>query len=171
MAAFFRHLRIGSNSKHSNIVQNNEYHMLINNSDWTIPEEKIEHIYRIGNLDFKTALSVKTHEETISFQEEFQTIPLINPTTIQKYLTKGYRHLNFGLIQIAVKPLVHLEVDAPIFMALRDKRLKKYKTSLLAMIQTNVCNGPIYFNCAPRFSIDMTHLHILNSMVLIFRRR
>ena len=68
MAAFFRHLRIGSNSKHSNIVPNNECHMPINNSDWTIPEEKIEHIYRIGILDFKTALSVKTQEETISIQ-------------------------------------------------------------------------------------------------------
>ena len=67
MAAFLRQLKIGSNSKQENVVQSHEYHMPINNSDWTIPEERIEHIYRIGPLDFKTALSVKTHEETISF--------------------------------------------------------------------------------------------------------
>ena len=34
------------------------------------------------------------------------------------------------------------------------------------MIQTNVCNGPIYFNCGPEFSIDMIDPHVLYSMVL-----
>ena len=102
MAAFFRHLMVGSISKHSNIVQSNEYHLPM-----TILEEKIEHMYRIGALDFKTALSVKIHEETISIREEFQTIPFLNHSTIQKYLSKGYRYLHFGLIQVAIKPLLH----------------------------------------------------------------
>ena len=41
-------------------------------------------------------------------------------------------------------------------MALRDKRLTKYKSSLLATINTNVHNIPIFFNCYPAFCIDFT---------------
>ena len=36
------------------------------------------------------------------------------------------------------------------------KRLRHYKSSLLAMIQTNVCKGPIFFNCYPNFMVDLT---------------
>ena len=41
-------------------------------------------------------------------------------------------------------------------MALRDKRLKKYKLFLLAMINTSIDNGPIFFNCYPDFYVDLT---------------
>ena len=41
-------------------------------------------------------------------------------------------------------------------MAFRDKRLKKYKLSLLAMINTNIHNGPIIFNCYPDFYVDLS---------------
>ena len=41
-------------------------------------------------------------------------------------------------------------------MALRDKRFKKYKYSLLAVIQINFCKGPIFFNCYPDFTVDLT---------------
>ena len=46
------------------------------------------------------------------------------------------------MVQIALKPLTRLGLDCPIFMALRDNRLIRYKDSLLAMIQTNICSGP-----------------------------
>lgn len=51
-------------------------------------------------------------------------------------------------------------------MALRDKRLKRYKPSVLAMIQTNICNGPIYFNCMPNFFVSLTDPLIMNSLIL-----
>ena len=41
-------------------------------------------------------------------------------------------------------------------MALRDKCLKKYKSSLFAIIQTNVCKGPIFFNYCSNFAVDLT---------------
>ena len=43
-----------------------------------------------------------------------------------------------------------------IYMALRDKGLRKYKSSLLAVIQTNICKGPIFFNCYHDFMVDLT---------------
>ena len=41
-------------------------------------------------------------------------------------------------------------------MALRDKRLKKYKSSLLATFNTNIHKRPIFFNCYRDFCIDFT---------------
>ena len=55
-----------------------------------------------------------------------------------------------GLVQVAIKPLLKKGISAPIYMALRDKRLKKYKSSVLAIIQTNIYKGPIFFNCYDR---------------------
>ncbi|KAI5658800.1 hypothetical protein M9H77_27593 [Catharanthus roseus] len=167
MANFVRKMFSSSSHPHSrHIIHSKEEHIQYNFNDWTIPEEQIETIYKIGTFDFKTAFSVKTHEETMNIQEKFQTTPLLSKTSLNKYLEKGFRYIHYGLIQVAVKPLVHIGVDAPIYLALRDKRLKRYKPSLLAMIQTNICNGPIYFNCAPNYSVSLTDPLIMNSLVL-----
>ncbi|KAI5677859.1 hypothetical protein M9H77_08809 [Catharanthus roseus] len=156
----------GSSLDSKRIVQSEEEHIQCNFNDWTIPEEHIETIYKVGTFDFKTAFSVKTHEETMNIQEKFQTISLLSKASLSKYAEKGFRYIHYGLIQVAVKPLVHIGVDARIYLALRDKRLKRYKPSLLAMIQTNICNGPIYFNCAPNYSVSLTDPLIMNSLVL-----
>ena len=70
------------------------------------------------------------------------------------------------MVQIALKPLTRLGLDCPIFMALRDNRLIRYKDSLLAMIQTNICNGPIYFNCCSNYSVDLNDHWIMDTLVL-----
>ena len=59
-------------------------------------------------------------------------------------------------MQVTIKPLLKTGVNAPIHLALRDKRLRHYKSSLLVVIQTNVCKGPIFFNCYPNFMVDLT---------------
>ena len=74
--------------------------------------------------------------------------------------------IHFGMVQIALKPLTRLGLDCPIFMALRDSTLIRYKDSLLAMIQTNICNGPIYFNCCPNYSVDLNDPWIMDTLVL-----
>ncbi|KAI5663556.1 hypothetical protein M9H77_22879 [Catharanthus roseus] len=166
IANLMRRMFSSGSSLDSHIIQSKEEQISYNFNDWTIPEEQIETIYKVGTFDFKTAFSVKTHEETMNIQEKFQTIPLLSKVSLQKYAEKCFRYIHYGLIQVAVKPLVHLGVDAPIYLALRDKRLKRYKSSLLAMIQTNICNGPIYFNCAPNYSVSLTDPLIMNSLVL-----
>jgi len=64
--------------------------------------------------------------------------------------------MHIGLVQVAIKPLLKTGVNAPIYLALHDKRLRHYKSSLLAVIQTSVCKGPIFFNCYPNFMVDLT---------------
>ncbi|KAK9734444.1 hypothetical protein RND81_04G140200 [Saponaria officinalis] len=51
-------------------------------------------------------------------------------------------------------------------MALRDNRLKTYKDSLLVVVQTNVCNGPVYFNCFPDYTVDLSDPLIQESLIL-----
>jgi len=34
------------------------------------------------------------------------------------------------------------------------------------MIQTNICNGPVYFNCMPNYSVSLTDPLFLNSLIL-----
>src|SRR5436190_15405416 len=40
------------------------------------------------------------------------------------------------------------------------------KLSIELMLQTNICNGPIYFNCAPNYSVDLTDPLISDSLIL-----
>ena len=70
------------------------------------------------------------------------------------------------MIQVALKPLTRLGLNCPIFMALRDNRLIRYKDSLLAMILTNISNGPIYFNRYPNYSVYLNEPWILDTVVL-----
>ena len=80
---------------------------------------------------------MKTHEELVAIQNDLQTISLLNQNSIKSHLEEQYRFIHIGLVQVAIKPLAKRGVDAPIYLAFRDTRLNKYKTSLLAMIQTN----------------------------------
>jgi len=42
--------------------------------------------------------------------------------------------MHIGLEQVAMKPLLKKGIIASIYIALRDKRLRNYKSSLLAVI-------------------------------------
>jgi len=85
-----------------------------------------------------------------------QSIGMISPIAIAQHIQAKYRFMHIGLVQVAVKPLLRTGVNALIYLALRDKRLRHYKSSLLAMIQTNVCKDPIFFNCYSNFMVDLT---------------
>ncbi|KAK9734934.1 hypothetical protein RND81_04G172400 [Saponaria officinalis] len=159
-------IQVGSTSKDSNTVQSSEISAPLDFSNWNIPTENPTQIYHIGPLDFKIAFSIRTHEETRSVQSDTETLNLLSHTSVQKYIQNKYRFIHFGLVQVAVKPLVHKGVDSPIYMALRDNRLQSYKDSLLAVVQTNVCNGPVYFNCFPDYTVDLSDPLILESLIL-----
>jgi len=44
-----------------------------------------------------------------------------------------------------------------VYTPLRDKGFMKYKLSLLDMTNTNIHNGPIFFNCYPDLCIDLSY--------------
>jgi len=84
-----------------------------------------------------------------------QTIGMIKQNSIESHLKANYRFMHIGLVQVAIKLLLKTGLNVPIYLALLNKRLRHYKSSLLAVIQTNVCKGPISFNCYPNFMVDL----------------
>ena len=144
---FRRLLSFGSDRRNQNIVTSNEQRTWPiyrapspdNFANWVMPRMDIDTLYKIGLFEFKKAYSVKTHEEAISLQSGMQTVGMINPIAIASHLKANYRFMHLGLVQVAIKPSLKTGVNAPIYLALRDKRLRHYKSSLLAVIQTNVC--------------------------------
>ena len=165
MASRFRRLfSFNSDSSSNNIVNSHELRTKQtfnapnpdNYANWSLPRIEMDTIYKIGTFDFIKAYSCKTHEEVISLQNGLQTIDMIKQQSIESHLQAKYRFMHIGLVQVAIKPLVRKGINAPIYLALRDKRLRRYKSSLLALIQTNICKGPVFFNCFPDFMVDLT---------------
>ena len=157
-------MSFSSNSSSKDIVNSTETRTgpifrapsLDNYHNWNISRIDIDTIYKIGAFNFMRAYSIRTHEEAISLQNGLQTLPTIKQNAIEHHLKADYRFMHIGLVQVAVKPLLRKGVNTPFFMVQRDKRLKKYKSSLLAVIQTNVSKGPTFFNCFPDFTVDLT---------------
>ena len=58
---------------------------------------KTENIYDIGLIDFKTAFSIRTHEETRSILHESDSFPLLNMESVRKYIENGYKYAHVGL--------------------------------------------------------------------------
>ena len=79
--------------------------------------------------------------------------------------------MHIGLVQVTVKPLFRLGIDAPILLVLRYARHTNFQNSILAMAETNISNGPIYFNCYPNFSVGLSDPNILDTLVLTIKTK
>nr|KYP75454.1 hypothetical protein KK1_008189 [Cajanus cajan] len=50
-------------------------------------------------------------------------------------------------------------MDTPMFVALRDNRPTELENQILAMMETNLHNGPVYINNYPNYSIALKSFH------------
>ena len=62
--------------------------------------------------------------------------------------------------------MFRLELDTPVLTILRDKRHKDFSNSLLGIIESNLANDPVYFNCFPNFMVSLDDPHILKTLSL-----
>ncbi|XP_055822031.1 uncharacterized protein LOC129890517 [Solanum dulcamara] len=69
---------------------------------------------------------------------------------------KEFKFLHIDLVQVAVKPLFRKGLNIPICMLLRDDRLLNFDDSLLGVLESNLANGPVYYETvapdSPTFS-------------------
>lgn len=80
---------------------------------------------------------------------------------------KGFNFIHFGLVQVGVQPLTKNGLNASIIACIRDRRHNKFKDSLLGLVETtSLCNGPIYFNCFPNFSVSLSDPHTVKVLTL-----
>ena len=64
-------------------------------------------------------------------------------------------------------PLVCLGLDILVFACLRDAIATQFSDSVLSMIDLNLTNSPVYFNCCyPNFSMNIHDPSILFSLIL-----
>ena len=73
---------------------------------------------------------------------------------IDKYRDK-FKFLHIGVVQVAVKPLFRKGLNIPICLMLRDARILNVDDSLLGILESNLAQGPVYFNCYPNFSVEI----------------
>ncbi|KAL4195596.1 hypothetical protein AMTRI_Chr05g65450 [Amborella trichopoda] len=134
--------------------------------NWNIPKVPISDIYKKGTFDLKIGYAIKTVEETLSVTSNQKDFQLLSQKILQVHKNKNYKYLHIGLIQIAVKPLTRLGLNNSILVCLRDTRHNRFSDSLLGMVESSLCSGPIYFNCFPNYSVSLTDPNILNVLSL-----
>jgi hypothetical protein len=83
---------------------------------------------------------------------------LFNKKFLDAAKVKKYKFLHIGSVQVAVKPLIRLGIDASVLLCLRDARFLKFKTSILGMIQSSVYAGPVYFDVFPNMSVSLNDI-------------
>ena len=59
-----------------------------------------------------------------------------------------------------------LGLDILVFVCLRDARSTKFTDSVLSMIDSNLPNRSVYFNCFPNFSMNINDPSILSTLTL-----
>ena len=111
------------------------------------------------------SLSLEDPKKTFSLKEEFQTINSLSKIVMEKY-KKKYRYIRFGVTQVAHQPFTTSVLDCLIFTAFRGNKLMHHKDSLFAMTQTNTCDGRIYCDWCPNYSVDLNDPWIRDTLLL-----
>ena len=77
---------------------------------------------------------------------------------------KKFNYIHIGLVQVAINPLFRLGLNIHVFVCLRGARSTRFTDSVLSMIDSNLANCPIYFNCFSNFSMNINDSSILSSL-------
>ena len=133
--------------------------------NWSIPEEPFKKIYQLGNFSFLTRCNIKTCESTIAINNSSEIVRLLKDKDLDRYKS-SFNYLHIGLVQVAVKPLFRRGLDIPVCVLLRDDRFLNFDDSLLGLLQSNLTDGPVYFNCYPNFSVDINDPNVTDTLTL-----
>ncbi|KAG7989933.1 hypothetical protein I3843_03G262300 [Carya illinoinensis] len=122
----------------------------VNWNQWMIPR-------MIPRIQPSSIYQTSWFKSNLSFNSEFKKNII---------LSKGYKFLHIGSVQIAVKPLTRLGINASILLCLRDARHNQFETSILGMIQSSLFNGHVYFDCFPDLPLALNDPNILKALTL-----
>jgi len=95
-----------------------------------------------------------------------KVINILQQSLLDQHIKDGYNFIHLGLIQVAAKPNYRLGINNPILIMLRDIRLKNFNDSIIAILESNLHDGPTFFNCYPNFSINIRNDKTSNSIKL-----
>jgi hypothetical protein len=135
---------------------------------WNIPKISNKDIYSTSWLKstWKSEYSVRTIEQTFAISGNNSTFQLFNKRFVNDSKNKEYKFLHVGSVQVAVKPLTRLGINASVLLCLRDARFVNFKTSILGMIQSSLFNGPVHFDVFPNLTLSLDDINILKALTL-----
>jgi hypothetical protein len=136
---------------------------------WNIPKLKYSDIYIDSSWiqsTFKSEYAIKTVEQTYAISGKNCTFQQFSKKFLDKARTKNYRFLDIGFVQVAVKPLTKIGIDASDLLCLRDARFLHFKPSILGMIQSSVYAGPVHFDVFPNMSVSLDDINFLKALTL-----
>lgn len=122
-------------------------------------------VYETHSFSLKSRRDIKTLEKTVSLKLEDKALRLLDRDVVAKLKDK-YKYIHIGLVQIALYPLTRLGLNTSILVALRDCRHLNFNNSLKGLVETSLCEGPVYFNCYPNISVFLTDPGILDALIL-----
>ncbi|EYU18270.1 hypothetical protein MIMGU_mgv1a018017mg, partial [Erythranthe guttata] len=65
-----------------------------------------------------------------------------------------------------LKPATRLGLNTSAVICVRDKRHNKFHDSLLGIVESSLCDGPIYFSCFPNFTLSLTDPTLMHALCL-----
>ncbi|KRH13008.1 hypothetical protein GLYMA_15G210800v4 [Glycine max] len=136
--------------------------------DWNILEIPQDQLYVPETIKDKHNFDyiIKTVENNIPLgQDVGEEFHLLSKNSIYEHSRK-YKYLHIGCVQVAIKPLIDMGIDAAILMCLRDIRHNQFEDSLIGTVETSLGQGPIYFNCYPNKTVSLMDRNILDSLFL-----
>ncbi|KAL5130726.1 polyprotein [Glycine soja] len=139
-----------------------------NMDDWNIPEIPQDQLYVPETIKDKHNFDyiIKTVENNIPLGQDIgEEFHLLSKNSIYEHSRK-YKYLHIGCVQVAIKPLIDMGIDATVLMCLRDIRHNQFEDSLIGTVETSLGQGPIYFNCYPNKTVSLMDRNILDSLFL-----
>jgi hypothetical protein len=135
---------------------------------WNIPKLSTKDVYTTSWLKstYKAEYSIMTVEQTFAISSNNETYQLFSKKFINDSLAKGYKFLHIRFVQVAVKPLTRLGINASVLLCLHDARFVNFRISILGMIQSSLFNGPIHFDAFPNLTLALNDIHILKALTL-----
>ena len=121
MLNMFRSSNTSGSSGSINNAEIVEYSQTQQLNQWTIPSISSKKIYKKGMFDFISQNNIKTVEQSIALKDSEQTLKLLSPHDIERYLSK-YNYIHVGCVQVAFKPFTMQGLNAIILAYLRDRR-------------------------------------------------
>ncbi|KRH55131.1 hypothetical protein GLYMA_06G232700v4, partial [Glycine max] len=136
--------------------------------DWNIPEIPQDQLYVPKTIKDKHNFDyiIKTVENNIPLGQDIgEEFHLLSKNSIYEHSRK-YKYLHIDCVQVAIKPLIDMGIDATVLMCLRDIRHNKFEDSLIGTVETSLGQGPVYFNCYPNKTVSLMDRNILDSLFL-----
>ena len=113
--------------------------------NWSIPIVRKCEVYKQHKFWSSNQDQVHIVEYSYPGTKTNKTINLLEQSLLDQHIKDGYNFIHLGLIQVAAKPNYRLGINSPILIMLRDVRLKKFNDSLIAILESNLHDGPTFF--------------------------